>query len=69
MHSLTLAIQEAVAHPVRPDKPHRRMTLEIHHDFDDPTYLKIECRDPIEGTVFSAEVPVDTLRTLLKAIP
>jgi hypothetical protein len=69
MYTVTLNLLDSVNLPPREDKPHRRLGVEISYNFDEPGYLALTCENEDRKTVFSAEIPLQVLRTFLGSLP
>jgi len=64
MTEAVITVQECVSVPERQDKPHRRLSLSMAINEEDPGNIEIFCKQD-GSTLFLASIPVKCIRVLL----
>jgi hypothetical protein len=65
MIEASFLVLDCVEMPVRSDKPHRHLSLELIVSAECPSTIDIQCKDD-GSTVFSATLPIDAVNAAVK---
>lgn len=65
MFIVEMMIPDAVATPRPEAKAHRFLSVSLSVDADRPWMVEIESKDGVTNTVFHAEVPLESLETIV----